>query len=94
MSDELTAEQQVGDLAARALDGIDGRPLVGAVLILAVENDEGTISSVWFVPNRQPWQLSLGMVEDWRITQQALITESAVKRGQDDDDGDEDPDHT
>lgn len=72
------AEQQVGDLAARALDYIDGRQLVGAVLILAVDNDEETTSSNWFTPERQPWQLTIGMVEDWRVTQQALITASAV----------------
>jgi hypothetical protein len=87
---EQTPEQQVGDLAARALDQIGGRNLVGAVLVLAVasgDDDELTATS-WFVPDRQPWQLTLGMVEDWRITQAALITESAVKR-EDTDDEDE-----
>lgn len=83
-----TPEQQVGDLAARALDQIAGRRLVGAVLILAVEDsDEGDMTATsWFVPGGQAWQLTLGMVEDWRITQAALITASALDTG----DGDED----
>lgn len=78
MSDQPTPEQQLGELAARALDGINGRPIVGAVLLLAVKHDEDTSHSAWFAPLEQPWQMTLGMVEDWRVTQTALITASAV----------------
>lgn len=87
MSDE-TPEQQLGALAARALDGLDGRPIVGAVLLLVVDNGDDMSSAAWFVPQAQPWQLTVGMVEDWRIAQQALITASAVRHAAEDDEDD------
>lgn len=88
MNENPTPEQQLGELAARALDGMKGRPIIGAVLLLTVEESEDHHSSVWFTPERQPWQLTLGTIEDWRIMQQALITASAINPT-DDDEGDD-----
>lgn len=86
-ADDRTPEQQLGELAARALDGLNGRRIVGAALLLVYENDEDTNASVWFAPEGQPWQMTFGIVEDWRLTQQAQITASAVQHlGSDEED--------
>lgn len=58
-SERPTGEYLVGDLASRALDEIEGKPLVAAILILAVEE-----------PND---------VEQWRETRAAVVTASAVR---------------
>lgn len=78
MSD-LTPEQQLGDLAARALDGLEGRRIVGAVLMLATESDQdGAYEGCHYTLDGQHWIVTLGVVEDWNRSQMAMLTASAI----------------
>ena len=90
----LTAQQQLGDLAARGLDALDeGDGLVSAVLIIAdrVPGDPSLTRTFWLVPDDQPWVTTVGLVDDWRLTQIAELTCSRMNLNADDDD-DEDGD--
>lgn len=81
-----TPEQQLGELAARALDGLDGRRIVGAVLMLATEGDhDGIYESCHYTLDGQHWITTLGIVTDWTRTDNASLVASMVSP----DDGDE-----
>lgn len=76
-----TPEQQLGALAAEALDSIRGRKLAGAVLMIALDTEDDMMATNWFVPEGQHWLITLGTVNDWLIKQTALITSSAFAAG-------------
>ncbi|MEH3052509.1 MAG: hypothetical protein PGN13_16150 [Patulibacter minatonensis] len=68
--DQPTPEAQLGDLAARALDDLHGRPIIGAVLIVVrddrEERGEGAYQLAHWTPEGQHWITTQGVVEDWR----------------------------
>lgn len=74
-------------MAARALDHLEGG-LVGAVLIVSetVPGRPDMSQSSWFVPDGQRWTMTVGVVEEWRVDQQAMLTASALRAAHDDDD--------
>ncbi len=55
MSDTPSAAERIGEMAATALDALDGGGLIGAVLMLAAFNPEDAteFKSMWFTPNGQ-----------------------------------------
>lgn len=69
MSDTPSAAERIGEMAAAALDALDGGELIGAVLMLAAFNPEDAteFKSMWFTPDGQVWPMTLGIVEDWRM---------------------------
>lgn len=77
MADSPTPEQQLGDLAARALDGLEGRRIVGAVLMLATEGETDDIyESCHYTLQGQHWITTLGIVADWQRTDNASLVAS------------------
>lgn len=60
-----TPEQTIGEVAAGAIEWINGRPITGAVLIFAVDDGEG---GCWFsnVPPGQSLIVTRGLIEAFR----------------------------
>lgn len=89
MHDEPSAAEQIGEMAARALDTLDGGQLIGAVLMLAAFNpdDDTEFKSLWFAPDGQTWPMSLGIVEDWRMEQQMQAAVSCLELRPPDEEG-------
>jgi hypothetical protein len=86
VTDDRTPEQQLGDLAARALDGLEGRRIVGAVLMLATEsaNVEDAYESCHYTLEGQHWITTLGIVTDWQRTDNASLVASFFNADEDD----------
>ena len=81
-----TPEAQLGDLAARALDGLEGRRIVGAVLMLATDSDQnGAYEGCHYTLDGQHWITTLGVVEDWKRTNNATLIASAINPVDEDD---------
>lgn len=91
-----TASQKLGEMAASALDHLGDGELIGAVLLVAVTAPEieggAHYRTLAMTPPEQWFPMTLGIVEDWRVDQQATITGSAValEFSEDDDEPDED----
>lgn len=85
MSADQTAQQRIGQLAARALDGLEGRTLVGAILMIAVDGAGDTYATASYVPEGQHFVTTLGLVTDWQIDRAAIITASAITADTDED---------
>ena len=91
MSDTPSAAERIGEMAATALDVLDGGELIGAVLMLAAFNPEDAteFKSMWFTPDGQVWPMTLGIVEDWRMEQQMASAVSSLELRPDEEDGDD-----
>lgn len=87
---EHTPEQQLGQLAATALDQLEGRNIIGAVLILSTDADEdGYYQTSHHVLEGQHWITTRGVVDGWCRDQDAMLFASAVHTMVDDDEDDE-----
>lgn len=64
---DKTPEQLIGEVAANALAWVDGRTLIAAVVIVAV--DDGDLGQWWAnAPDGQPYVATRGLVESYRDT--------------------------
>lgn len=87
-----SAQQQLGKLAAQALDDLeDSGQLIGAVLLVVERDadDPEIARTLTVVPEGQVWPMTLGIVETWRQETEAEIIASAVVL-EFEDDGEED----
>lgn len=82
----MNAPQQIGQMAAAALDDLEG-DLIGAVLLVAttVPDSHGHYQSYAIVPDGQAFPMTLGIIEGWRLDCYATVTASAVALDLDDD---------
>ncbi|MDQ8045074.1 MAG: hypothetical protein AAGC46_19660 [Solirubrobacteraceae bacterium] len=75
MSDERSPEQVVGELAAGALDWIQGRRVMGAVLLVTVEIDDDHMAGNAFSLPDQPWPYTLGLMEERKMRKQVQLAQ-------------------
>lgn len=89
-----TSSQKLGQMAANALDHLGDGELIGAVLLVAVTAPEiesdAHYRTLAITPPEQWFPMTLGIVEGWRVDQQATITGSAVVLEFEDDDESDD----
>ena len=80
---------QLGGLAARMMEHLpDNAELLGAIVIVAATDPEVPDDYItrWMVPEGQNYIFTQGLISGWQTEQHALITASAVKLSDDEDD--------